>query len=157
MKKDIAERWAEALRSGGYVQKAGVMKWRKVYPRSPPDWTHGHEHMHCCLGVLCELAIADGVDMDVAFVNAMEVSVMGVSRGLSDVGHFVFDGWAQKLPKKVMDWAGMKTNMGDMPNLLWPKAEHEDLDVERTLAMMNDQHYNFDEIADAIEANWRDL
>lgn len=44
MKKDIADRWVAALRSGEYKQGRGVLK----------EGGYGATK-HCCLGVLCEL------------------------------------------------------------------------------------------------------
>lgn len=41
MKKDIAKKWVEALRSGKYVQGKGTLI---------------NDGNHCCLGVLCEIS-----------------------------------------------------------------------------------------------------
>lgn len=47
MKKDIAMKWVEALRSGKYKQTRGTLKNNEGF---------------CCLGVLCEI---NGIDMTV--------------------------------------------------------------------------------------------
>ena len=45
MKKEIADRWIEALESGEYKQTTGALQNNKGF---------------CCLGVLCDLAVKDG-------------------------------------------------------------------------------------------------
>jgi hypothetical protein len=46
MKKEIADKWIEALRSGEYKQGTGTLQNKCGY---------------CCLGVLCKLAEREGV------------------------------------------------------------------------------------------------
>lgn len=46
MREDVKARWISALRSGEYPQAKDALKTPSGY---------------CCLGVLCELAVADGV------------------------------------------------------------------------------------------------
>jgi len=49
MKKEIADQWLAALRSGQYTQGRGALR----------DCKDGQEAF-CCLGVLCELAVLEG-------------------------------------------------------------------------------------------------
>jgi hypothetical protein len=77
MKKEIAELWAEALRSGRYKQIKNQLANKKG---------------HSCLGVLCELAIESGVR---------------VSRKEVDKNTILFDGEKMFLPDSVTDWAGI--------------------------------------------------
>ena len=46
MKKNIMKRWVSALRSGEFKQGKGALEAKGK---------------HCCLGVLCELALVEGV------------------------------------------------------------------------------------------------
>lgn len=50
MKKEIADKWVAALRSGNYKQTTGML--------------NRNNESFCCLGVLCEIAIKDGVELE---------------------------------------------------------------------------------------------
>lgn len=45
MKPELKEAWVKALRSGDYKQGQGALKWQG-----------SGAALHCCLGVLCEVA-----------------------------------------------------------------------------------------------------
>jgi len=114
MKKQIADMWVDALRSGEFKQ--------------------GFSHLeadgaNCCLGVLCNLALIEGVcDYD----------------GRRDVSRF--DGVSGCLPPSVMAWAGMVSRYGSP------------VDGETSLVNLNDGAMSsFNEIADAIEKNYEKL
>lgn len=47
MKKEIADKWIAALESGEYKQGQNVLR--------------SDDGFYCCLGVLCELAVKEGV------------------------------------------------------------------------------------------------
>ena len=80
MKEAIADKWVEALRSGEFEQTAGVLA---ISTRTA----------HCCLGVLCEVAIKNGLELSVA---------------VPKLGHSTeFDGCAVFLPDHVAEWAGL--------------------------------------------------
>ena len=88
MDKKIKERWVAALRSGEYKQGKGQL----VTPDDSGELTY------CCLGVLCDLAIKDGVDIDLSY----------------DSNSFVFEdvyGFNEEedasLPPAVVAWAGV--------------------------------------------------
>ena len=89
MRKEIAEKWAAALRSGEYKQG----KHRLV---------NAERTKHCCLGVLCEVAIEDGVPLETS----------GAS----------YDDNITMLPLRVRCWAGMASDHGslglEMPSLM---------------------------------------
>ena len=80
MKQEIKDRWVKALESGEYDQTKGYLH---------------DEDGYCCLGVLCEIAKADGVlafDADEnTYVSATD------KRDYSDV----------TLPRAVLAWADM--------------------------------------------------
>ncbi len=79
MKFDIKKRWVAALRSGKYKQGREALN------------TKGRL---CCLGVLCELAVQDGI----------------IKKGEPDKnGGVSYGAEAQRsvLPKRVVKWAGL--------------------------------------------------
>ena len=82
MKREIKDKWIEALRSGKYEQGRDLLC--KI---------SGGEK-HCCLGVLCELA-----------PNVIKTIRPNLDRRL-------YDGKICYLPKSVQNWAGMRTNCG---------------------------------------------
>lgn len=120
MNEEVKKLWIDALRSGEY--KKGVGKLHKLFMT-------GDEF--CCLGVLCDVAIKNGVD-----VPKQETDFGTISYGdLSESGY---------LPVEVMQWAEL-----DFRN---PYVR--DGGTMITLVNLNDsrQDDNFPEIADAIEA-----
>ena len=114
MKREIADKWMEALRSGEYEQlKGGLANEKRT--------------AHCCLGVLCELAIEDGVSMRVAQSH----------------GRKRFDGLDNVLPFVVRRWAGMATALGEFDG--------------GALVSLNDAGTPFEFIADVIAQHWEEL
>ena len=77
MKEDIKNRWIDALKSGKYKQFDHRLK-------------SGDGSAHCCLGVLCELAVEDGI--------------------IRTVGHGLY------LDQTVMEWAEMSDNSAKFPD-----------------------------------------
>lgn len=114
MRADIAERWIAALESGNYAQGTGCLR------------TTGDSF--CCLGVLTDLAIFDGVDL--AWKTSEIVN-------LYEVG-----GKSRILPVQVMDWAGMRSVVGSYGN-----------GESHALSVRNDEGATFNEIAAIIRAN----
>ena len=112
MKKEVADKWTKALRSGKYEQGTNYLV---------------HADMHCCLGVLCKLAIKDGVKLKVE---------------TGQTGTMAFDGEEQTLPHTVVAWAGMSSYQGVYD------------DKENSLAILNDGGKPFEHIAKLIEENW---
>jgi len=86
MKKEVAEKWVEALRSGKYNQSKGFLH------RTLED-----NNGFCCLGVLCDISGLGHWDT----YGSYEVY---------RTGSFVAD---ITLPYGVMLWAGMKDASGD--------------------------------------------
>ena len=120
MKKEIADKWVAALRSGEYKQTRGILA---NYNRTE----------HCCLGVLCELAIEDGVGLQVLRPDG--------------ASYTSFDGEDSHLPQCVDDWA-------DLYNCSTPITLHQSI---VGLIRMNDEGRPFTEIADHIEMYWEAL
>jgi hypothetical protein len=110
----IKERWIEELRSGKYRQGNGLL--------------NDGEGNYCCLGVLCELAVADGV--------IEEASEHLGQRGLS------YDGSNALTPPSVQEWAALRFRT---PVVRWG----DEYDVAVTT--LNDEGVTFAEIADVLE------
>lgn len=86
MNPQIKAMWIEALESGDYVKGVNAL--------------HNEENnTYCCLGVLCDLAMRNGVALAVGvtheFVNGREVPVTR------------FDRASTVLPPTVQQWAGL--------------------------------------------------
>lgn len=123
MNQDIKQRWLSALRSGAYTQAKGAL---------------ATEDGFCCLGVLCEIAVEDGVVVK--------------SEGLYYSPTDSSDQSDTELPLAVQNWAGF--------NYL-PQSAHSnpyvivDLNAdteERHLSELNDDYgYDFSRLADVIE------
>ena len=116
MKKEIAEKWVAALRSGDYTQQKGSL-------------ANLHRTEHCCLGVLCELAIKAGVTLK------------------TREGSVGFDDERVYLPRRVQEWSGVRDRCG-----MFVGDEHM-----CGLISMNDYGGTFDHIADTIEKRWGEL
>jgi hypothetical protein len=111
--KDNLNLWCDALMSGDYVQ--GHARLCTVGRDGEPDkW--------CCLGVACDVAARNGVEM--------HISDDGIRR--------YFDGMAAYLPKKVEEWLGV-------PDF------NPDLAGERASAWNDSHHLSFPEIAEMIK------
>lgn len=124
MKPEIADKWVEALRSGKYEQCTTVLR--------------STDNKFCCLGVLCELAVKEGVIPPAEIINQNE--------------YYIYDKYYYGvLSNQVMDWAGMKNNNGWYGN-----KKDSNGDTIETIALYkhNDvDKMNFNQIADIIEAN----
>ena len=117
MNPEIRTRWVAALRSGDYKQGWG--------------WLRSGSDEYCCLGVLCELAVEDGV---IAPPSYSETSDGHSSDAYS------YGGKQATPPEPVLEWAGL---------------EHLTISNEgRTTSLIraNDiLQWKFDRIADVIE------
>ena len=110
MNKHIKKKWIEALRSGEYEQ--GTRHLSK-------------DNKYCCLGVLCELAVKEGV----------------VKKDINE-GVTSYDNKSDFLPPSVASWADMDnrgyyiTYDGSIDGLYWNNDE---------------EGLSFSQIADIIE------
>jgi hypothetical protein len=122
MNPEVRAKWTAALRSGEYRQ--------------------GFEALHsatedgdkfCCLGVLCDLAMREGV-----------VTADSPSRSDDDVNAelWSYGGRVDYLPEAVRDWAGL-----DDTNPQVPVTDEKD----EPLGWLNDHDWSFAQIADAID------
>jgi hypothetical protein len=115
MDPEVKHRWVEALRSGRYEQGTGALN---------------KEGKLCCLGVLCEVALEDGLPME-------------VGQHKDGVGHLVveYDEVSSVLPDLVQEYAGLSD---DNPSVLIGGSTI-------SLAELNDDGTSFNVIADVIE------
>lgn len=115
----IAEKWVDALRSKKYQQGTGCLKQTK-----------NQQDKFCCLGVLTDIAIKDGLKI-------IEQSGPRTT----------FNSFTDYLPGEVQRWANMKTSNGTFTKN----------NLTNTLAYLNDAGRTFDEIATLIEDNIEEL
>lgn len=134
--KEAMQLWANALRSGEYAQGNGVL--------ARAD--HDGVVRYCCLGVLCEVAISAGLDIQVKNTG----------------GTRFFDDAELMPPESVNDWAGFATDSDyqvPIPDGFDPEegSVFENFEGQSAveLAALNDAHaYTFDQIAEQIENNY---
>ncbi len=133
MNPEIKERWITALRSGNYGQVKGQLG---------VEIAHQPDHSgYCCLGVLCEVAVEDGVVTREVMPSG---TVEYVDENYGEHARMV-------LSEAVTEWADIVEN---------PEVNVEGLDIviddvlrtSASLAELNDyagKDFNF--IADVIE------
>lgn len=125
MHKEIAEKLVTALRSGDYIQGTDAL-------RTADD-------KFCCLGVLCEIAMKEGV-----IPEWTDETVLG---------KIIYSAAGQTgiLPLPVKEWAGMKSNNGSY------KTGADSDEADACLSYDNDNGSTFSEIADFIEKRYAEL
>jgi len=124
MNRDIAEKWVDALRSGEYTQ---------IKHRLAKDGPY--EKDHCFLGVLCELAIKEGLPVTKTWDEYHQCYRYG-------------DFSTDVLPDIVKVWAGMRS----------PEGSYENGDA--CLSANNDSStdpHDFNRIAEVIESRVDEL
>lgn len=90
MRADIKARWIAALESGDYKQGRNFLH-------------NLTDNSYCCLGVLCDLAVQDGIiDPPTAITSHVE--------GVEGETLAVYGGQHATLPDKVWRWAGFGSN-----------------------------------------------
>jgi hypothetical protein len=144
MKKEVAKKWIQALRSGKYKQGKGFLK----------HYNNKNEPRYCCLGVLCELY---NNTMKKNHKKTLEVKTCDDDDSLKH-GYVRFSGKdgssATTLPASVKNWSGINSVTGTFKyntNNRW-----EDINTE-CLSDMNDDGITFKAIANAIEKNMESL
>lgn len=120
MNAEVKDKWIAALESGEYVQGTGLLNYKKIADETPKL---------CCLGVLCELAVAEGITTS-AKKNWTEGDSWETVYG---------DSWASAyLPPEVIEWSGLPDHTGTLAG------------ATRNLAQLNDQGATFADIAEVI-------
>lgn len=128
MNPEIKAQWLEDLRSGNFRKGRGVLH------RTTTDGRGNKIHEFCCLGVLCEQAVAAGV-------------IDRTLSGEDGAGVYAYgnDHDSTYLPQEVRDWAGIDTHSPSVQ--LNGRRDH--------VAIMNDDggDLDFTKIADALEGD----
>lgn len=150
MNPDVKEKWLNLLRSEEYEQGNGQLGY------DPPDGTPARR---CCLGVLCEVAVREGV-IEKTVIRGDVIYGVNLATGSSDdtAGSVPSENWESAkfyLPKAVREWAGLDHYSPTIPR---PDDVDEGLATDHTaaqvnLATLNDtvRGYGFPEIADQVE------
>jgi hypothetical protein len=113
-----AKKWVAALRSGRFKQGFGML--------------NENNEFFCCLGVLCEVAIENGLPLTKGTYPSGAVYYKADIFG--------------NLPNEVMKWAGLRDSLGEYGN------EKEFFD-RKGLHIDNDRlKLSFSQIADIIES-----
>lgn len=133
MDPTIRTRWVTALRSDDYRQGRGLLA-----RRDDAGWTF------CCLGVLCELAVADGV-----VTRATACSCGSAHNHVDEADRHWYAGCDTQLPAAVARWAGLSSAnpVVDGVDLATYNDGHNAFDLDG----VHVERRSFDEIAQLIE------
>jgi len=129
MNPGIKQKWLIALRSGEYKQ--GKFSLKSVV---------NGEIRYCCLGVLCDIAVKEGV------LNwKPDIATRSVSEDPNHKYYELEDAYvAQLLPPKVKEWAHLESAS--------PVISDPENSIYHDLASANDSlNLSFNEIANEIE------
>lgn len=122
MKKEIKDKWVEALRSGKYKQGSGQLR---------------QDDCFCCLGVLCDIYIkTTNTGKWEPILNSEGQFVFSVNKAESETG---------VLTESVSSWSGLGEEKSGNPSIKINGVFHS------TLASLNDNGISFKKIADLIE------
>lgn len=126
MDANVKSLWISALRSNEYRQ--GFGRLHNIV-----------ENSYCCLGVLCDVAVQEGVD-----VSVVEL-----------LSSTMFDGHSADLPDSVVEWAKIG-GFGKLPepiqSLDGRTGGYAGQVFYESLSQLNDsEHFDFHKMADIIE------
>lgn len=142
MQEDIKTEWIDRLRSGKYLQGKGFLRQRELGAVK-----------HCCLGILCEMAIEAGVTAIVEQRSEEDRCVTMFGNPSSAYGDVLEEGIPTPSYAKTLLYT-VPWNADKSPSYL-PKAVAEWAELtanqQYVLARMNDELTPFDDIADHIK------
>lgn len=134
IKPEVAKKWVKALRSGKYKQGT-----ERLHAR-----IEGLKDEFCCLGVLCDIAVQEGVipaptvDSGESFPT-LTVYEYGKRSKTSGV-----------LPPAVVKWAGMDNSNPNIAKVI--ESEYPEAPYPVEFSSLNDEYdYSFKKIATLIE------
>lgn len=149
MKQEIKDRWVARLRDPLQKQAKGALR---------------RGDARCCLGVLCEIAVEDGIIQTKPTRDSWtglelepddEDTTWFYGDNLSEHDYLLSDA---TLPQQVKEWAGMTSTSGE-----WV-SDNDAFDTDfdhithvSLIELNDDREYDFPAIADAIEENWEKL
>lgn len=135
MNTEIKKKWVTALRSGKYPQGSRGQLRKDIL-------TDGVDVSHfCCLGVLCDLAVEEGIISDPEF---HEVDGTGYEYVYGDEAD---SSWSY-LPRSVFTWAGLPSSN---PRVTVQGEKNYSLSALNDGNLDTGKRYTFDQIADLIE------
>lgn len=153
MDTEVKKLWIEALRSGKYLQCVGKLHdYVDIEDSLVPE---SDRHSYCCLGVLCDLALQNGVDVELQYRK--------INDNLPGQNVYFYDDESGVLPESVMRWAGLAEKnpdiyLGDIrPDIVqWMIDElGNDSDINehsyQLISEINDLGVGFLDIAEIIE------
>jgi len=125
MNPEVKALWLDALRSGEYEQGVGILN---------------ESGRFCCLGVLCDVAVKQGLEIDVAQHGDDDPSINGKP-------YTSYDNEGVFLPDAVREWADLGTSDGYIghPVVVTGTVTND------VLTALNDSGVPFSKIADIIE------
>lgn len=133
MKPEVKAAWVEALRSGEYEQGTDYLH---TASGDGPD-------RFCCLGVLCEVAIKSGLELEVL---------------PAEEGAFRYAGANNLTPREVIEWAGVDELALEEELTVSSRPSNYDIRVSTagsiettSLSRLNDSGHTFAVLADIIE------
>ncbi|CAB4197862.1 hypothetical protein UFOVP1323_51 [uncultured Caudovirales phage] len=136
MKKEIADLWIAALKSGEYAQTTETLQRVVAKTENDREILPGF----CCLGVLCEVAIKHGLK---------------ITKELDRISNSFmwYDSSRDYIPPVVQEWSGMKSQSGEFRY----DVGLDEYSTKGELTVINDSGKTFEEIAEIIHENWEKL
>lgn len=122
--KAVVREWVKNLESGLYKQGKSALV------TLAGESNNNKDDKFCCFGVLCDMAVVEGVIGD--------PTEFGNNLGYGEIESTAF------LPQEVMDWAGIASPDG---------VYTDDRGNSHTLAGRNDRGASFKKIAEIIKSN----
>lgn len=133
MNTRVKQLWLGALRSGEYAQTRRTLR----------DGTDEGSDYFCCLGVLCDLAVKEGV-LPEPRKDGTGTWVYGGQFWDEGEERYDDDGTWSSLPRRVQDWADLPAS----DPVIWADRNTY---RNNSLAEINDSGASFDLVADLIE------
>lgn len=125
MNQDIKARWVTALRDPESVQG-------QAFLGTP-------EGKRCCLGVLCDLAVQDGV------IAPPTITTQATNEVLQ------YDGVTQDLPPSVRSWADLVDNDYDNGDIYGPASQYRSAAEKKLINLNDNDNADFAAIAEHID------
>lgn len=155
--KTNMRKWVAALRSGNFEQ---TRRYLSVLVQSADRADEPQSWRHCCMGVVCQVAIADGVSIKTEVGELTDEEVEEFTNELDKpyprtFGIMIYDGLTGYLPSAVLRWLGIEGIVSSDPWLDLPGADGVPTGVQEMASALNDgRGWGFDQIADAIEVTF---
>lgn len=90
MNKSVMKKWVKALRSGKYKKKKGYLKFVEYVWDSKKKDDKEVVKGFCCLGVACEIGVAQARDKYFLLNDSLPQKVQDKLSGMNDSGRYSF-------------------------------------------------------------------